>query len=237
MKSEDRLIVALDVDTEEKAVKLVQTLKNDVKIFKIGLELFGSCGPAIIKKIKGIGCEVFLDLKFHDIPNTAAKASRVATRSGAYMFNVHALGGYDMMKAAAEACRDEAKKLKIEKPKVLAVTILTSMDENALKKAGMDDNMENQVLRLASLAKEAGLDGVVASPKEAKVIRQTIGADFLIVTPGVRPSSAEVNDQKRAATPEEAVISGADFIVVGRPVTEAEDPVSAVKGILQEIKI
>jgi len=237
MKPEDRLIVALDVDTEEKAVKLVETLKNDVKFFKVGLELFSSCGPAIVKKIKETGCEVFLDLKFHDIPNTAAKASRVAARSGVYIFNVHALGGYDMMKAAAEACADEAKKLKIEKPKVLAVTILTSMDEKALKKTGVDDNMKSEVLRLARLAKEAGLDGVVASPKEAKMIRQALGADFLIVTPGVRPASAEVNDQKRVTTPKEAISSGADFIVVGRPVTEAKDPVKAVKGILQEIKI
>jgi len=237
MTPKNRLIVALDVNTEEKAVKLVETLKNDVKLFKIGLELFSSGGAAIIKKIKETGCKVFLDLKFHDIPNTVAKVSRVAARLGVYMFNVHAIGGYDMMKAAAEACADEAKKLKIEKPKVLAVTILTSMDEKALKKTGIDDNMEKQVLRLASLAKEAGLDGVVASPAEAKLVRKELGNKFLIVTPGVRPTWAASNDQRRIATPKEAVKDGADFIVVGRPVIEAKDPADAARAILKEINI
>lgn len=236
MKDRGRLIVALDVDTKEKAVSLVEKLREDVRIFKIGSELFTSCGPGVIKEVQNNGCEVFLDLKFHDIPNTVAKSAIAAVRSGAFIFNVHALGGADMMKKAAEAVTQESRKLKIEKPKIIAVTVLTSMDENNLKKIGIDDNMETQVLRLAKLARESGMDGVVASPSETGLIRKNIGKDFLIVTPGVRPSWAAVNDQKRIAAPKEAIENGADFIVVGRPITEAEDPVSAAKKVLEEMK-
>lgn len=236
MKDRGKLIVALDVDTKEKAVFLVKKLREDVGIFKIGSELFTSCGPDVIKEVKSNGCEVFLDLKFHDIPNTVARSAIAAVRSGALIFNVHALGGADMMKKAAEAVAKEARALKIEKPKIIAVTVLTSMDENNLKKIGIDDNMENQVLRLAKLARESGMDGVVASPSETGLIRKSIGKDFLIVTPGVRPSWAAVNDQKRIAAPKEAIENGADFIVVGRPITEAADPVSAAKKVLEEIR-
>ena len=176
-----------------------------------------------------------MDLKFHDIPNTAAKAARAAAGLGVFLFNVHALGGYDMMKKAALAAGEEAKNLKIEKPKVIAVTVLTSMDENNLKKTGIDDNMENQVLRLAKLAEASGLDGVVASPAEVRLIRKNIRKDFLIVTPGVRPLWAAAGDQKRIAAPKEAVDNGADFIVVGRPIIEAPDPLAAAKKILEEI--
>jgi orotidine-5'-phosphate decarboxylase len=236
MKDRGRLIVALDVDTKEKAVSLVEKLREDVGIFKIGSELFTSCGPDVINEVKSNGCEVFLDLKFHDIPNTVARSAIAAVRSGALIFNVHALGGADMMKKAAEAVTKESRVLKIEKPKIIAVTVLTSMDENNLKKIGIDDNMETQVLRLAKLAMESGMDGVVASPSETGLIRKSIGNDFLIVTPGVRPSWAAVNDQKRIATPKEAIENGADFIVVGRPITEAADPVSAAKKVLEEIR-
>jgi orotidine-5'-phosphate decarboxylase len=236
MKDRGRLIVALDVDTKEKAVSLVKKLREDVGIFKIGSELFTSCGPDVIKEVKSNGCEVFLDLKFHDIPNTVARSAIAAVRSGALIFNVHALGGADMMKKAAEAVAKESRALKIEKPKIIAVTVLTSMDENNLKKIGIDDNMETQVLRLAKLARESGMDGVVASPSETGLIRKSIGRDFLVVTPGVRPSWAAVNDQKRIATPKEAIENGADFIVVGRPITEAADPVSAAKKVLEEIR-
>ena len=235
MDKKDRLIVALDVDTQEKALGLVEKLKNDIKFFKVGLELFSSCGPEIVDKIRRKGCNVFLDLKLHDIPNTVAKASASITRLRPFMFNVHALGGYDMMKKAAGAAAEEAKNLKLERPKILAVTVLTSMDENALKNIGISDTINTQVLKLAKLAKEALLDGVVASPREAKLIRQKLGEDFLIVTPGVRPSWAVSGDQKRLATPKEAIDAGADYIVVGRPVIEAADPNEAVKKILQEI--
>jgi len=236
MNPKDRLIVALDVNSEEKATVLVRKLKGDVKIFKLGLELFSSCGPDIIRAIKEEGCGVFLDLKFHDIPNTVAKAAACVTRAGVSMFNVHALGGYDMMKRAAEAVKDEVAGKSIKRPKILAVTMLTSASENDLKKLGINDNMKSVVLRLAGLAKEAGLDGVVASAKEAKDIKKDLGSSFLVVTPGVRPSWAKVGDQKRVATPSEAVKAGADYIVVGRPVIEAPDPVEAVKKILKEIE-
>lgn len=237
MSTNDRLIVALDVDTKEKAVKLVKKLRADVGVFKIGSELFTSCGPSIVEEVQKSGSKVFLDLKFHDIPNTVAKSAVAAARLGVFMFNVHALGGLEMMKRCAEIVREEAKKLKIEPPKVIAVTVLTSMDENNLKKTGVSDNMETQVLRLAKLAKDAGLDGVVASHAEVKLIRKNLGKDFLIVTPGVRPSWAVADDQKRIATPKEAIDNGADFIVVGRPIIEAPDPVKAAKKVLKEIDL
>ena len=236
MRPEDRLIVALDVDTKDKALGLVKKLKCEVKNFKIGSELFTSCGPDIVTAIKDGGCGVFLDLKFHDIPNTVAKAAAAAVRLGVSILNVHALGGYDMMKKAAEAVDAEAKALKIEKPKIIAVTVLTSMDENSLKRIGISDSMEGQVLKLAKLAKDASLDGVVASPSEVKLIRRELGERFLIVTPGVRPAWAAVNDQKRIAAPKDAVLNGASHIVVGRPIIEAPDPLDAAKKVLEEIK-
>ena len=249
MTPKERLIVALDVDTKEKALDLVEKLKAEARVFKIGSELFTSCGPGIVTAVKDKGairehkgdirgdrgCAVFLDLKFHDIPNTVAKSAVAAVRLGVSMLNVHALGGYDMMKKAAESVVMEAKALKVAKPKIIAVTVLTSMDENSLKKVGVNDNMEKQVLRLAKLAKDAGLDGVVASPSEIKLIRKELGEDFIIVTPGVRPEWAAVNDQKRIATPKEAVLNGATYIVVGRPITEAPDPLEAARKIQKEI--
>ncbi|MCX5665741.1 MAG: orotidine-5'-phosphate decarboxylase [Candidatus Omnitrophica bacterium] len=236
MMPKERLIVALDVDTKEKALGLVEKLKAEVKIFKIGSELFTSCGPDIVAAIKAKGCGIFLDLKFHDIPNTVAKSAIAATRLGVTILNVHALGGYDMMKKCIEAVALEAKALKITKPHVIAVTVLTSMDENSLKKIGINDNMEKQVLKLAKLAKDASLDGVVASPSEVKLIRRELGEEFIIVTPGVRPGWAAADDQKRIATPKEAVLNGATYIVVGRPIVEASDPMAATKKILEEIK-
>ncbi len=233
----DRLIVALDVDSADKALGLVEKLKNDVRFFKVGFELFSSTGPGIIEPIREKSCGIFLDLKFHDIPNTVVKASVAITKLGVYMFNVHALGGYDMMKEVAEAVEEEAQRAGVAQPRILAVTILTSMDEKALKAVGIDDNMKKEVLRLALMARDAGLDGVVASPSEAKLIRENLGEDFLIVTPGVRPAMALAHDQKRIATPKEAIRQGADFIVVGRPVTEAKDPAAAARQILEEMTI
>ena len=236
MNPRDRLIVALDVDSQDKALALVEKLKNEVRFFKVGFELFSSCGPAIVERIKETGSDIFLDLKYHDIPNTVAKAAVSVTRLGVYMFNLHGLGGYDMMKKASDDVAIEAKRLGIEKPKIIAVTVLTSMDEDSLKKVGVNDNVKDEVLRLAKLAKEAGLDGVVASPVEAKMIRKELGPNFLIVTPGVRPAGAALNDQKRIATPKTAIEDGASFIVVGRPITEAKDPLRAAKEIIKEIE-
>ncbi len=235
MDPKDRLIIALDVDTREKALAIVETLKKDVKFFKIGFELFSSCGPSIISEVAERGCKVFLDLKYHDIPNTVSKAAISATRSGVYMFNVHSLGGYDMMKKTAEAVKEEAARRQIPRPKVIAITILTSIDKIALKKIGVSDTMNAEVLRLAKLAQSSGLDGVVASPSETKLLRESLGKDFLIVTPGVRPVWAAVGDQKRVATPKDAIASGASFIVVGRPVTDAPDQAEAARKIIEEI--
>ena len=233
----DRLIVALDLDGEEKAVAMAEKLKNDVKLFKIGLELFSSCGPDIINRIKETGSEIFLDLKFYDIPTTVAKAAAAVTKLEPFIFNVHALGGLEMMKRTAEAVANEAAKFKIAKPRVLAVTILTSFDEKALKEIGISGSSKDAVLMLAHLAKKAGLDGVVASPEETKLIRKELGEGFLIVTPGVRPIWAASNDQKRIATPSAAIKDGADYIVVGRPITESKDPAEAAREILKEMTI
>lgn len=229
MKNMDRLIVALDFDSKYKAMQAVDHLRSDVKLFKIGLELFSVCGPEIVAEVKEKGAGVFLDLKFHDIPNTVEKAARAVSGLGAFIFNVHALGGLEMMKRAKLAAG--------ERSKVIAVTILTSSDENALKKCGISANIDDQVIRLAALAKEAGLDGVVASPKEAARIRKELGKDFIIVTPGIRPASAAADDQKRTATPREAVDAGADYIVVGRPITAAPDPAKAARDIIRELTL
>lgn len=231
-----QLIVALDLKTEDAAIEMAEKVKEYVGFFKIGLELFSSCGPRIVERIRETGCDVFLDLKFYDIPTTVAKASVAVTSLKPFMLNVHALGGYEMMRRTAEAVTAEAARLGITKPNILAVTILTSFDEKALKDIGVEGGSKEAVLRLAHLAKKAGLDGVVAAPTETKAIRQDLGKDFLIVTPGVRPAWAAVDDQKRIMTPKEAVAAGADYIVVGRPVTESADPADAAQEILREME-
>ena len=235
MDPKDRIIIALDADSRQKAMAIVEELKAQVRFFKIGFELFSSCGPSIVEDLAKKGCRIFLDLKYHDIPNTVSKAAVSASRLGVFMLNVHALGGYDMMKKCADALREESVRLNIERPKLIAVTVLTSMDEVALKKVGISDTMDSEVLRLAKLAETAGLDGVVASPSEIVILRKEFGKDFLIVTPGVRPLWAATGDQKRIATPKEAIASGASFIVVGRPVTDAPDRAAAAAKIIEEI--
>jgi orotidine-5'-phosphate decarboxylase len=195
------------------------------------MELFYSCGTKAIELVKKYDRDIFLDLKLHDIPNTVYSASKIAVRFGVYMFNVHASGGIDMMKRTLEAAEEESQKLGISRPRILAVTVLTSIDKDGLKTIGITGSTEGQVLRLAKLAKETGLDGIVASPEEITVIRKDIGKDFLIVTPGVRLKGSEVNDQKRTATPEEAFKRGADYIVIGRPVTRAKDPTKVIQSI------
>ena len=237
MKAIDRLIVALDLNSEEKAAAMAEQLKNDVKLFKIGLELFSASGPALVNRIKDFGCGIFLDLKFHDIPTTVGKAASAIVRLEPFMFNVHALGGFDMMKRTAEMVGEEASRAGVAKPKILAVTVLTSMDEKALGAVGISGAPQEAVLRLARLAKQAGLDGVVASPSEVKAIRKELGEEFMIVTPGVRPLWAAVNDQKRIATPAAAIKDGADYIVVGRPITESKNPAEAAREILKEMGI
>ena len=236
MKRNSKLIVALDVDSYRKAARLAKKLSAYVKVFKIGSILFTSCGPHIVKYIHKLGCKVFLDLKYNDIPNTVANAAVEATKMGVYMLNVHALCGKKAMQETALAVAEEAKRLNIFKPIVLAVTVLTSLREDDFTELGLKVNIKDMVLNLAHVAKDAGLDGIVASPEETRMIKEKFGENFVIVTPGIRPEWAmNKNDQKRIMTPKEAVAHGSDFIVVGRPVIEAGKPVKAVKKILEEI--
>ena len=235
--SKDKIIVPLDVSTADEAVKLVELLKDFVGAFKVGLELVNNCGFEIFDRIKSAGAKkIFYDCKFHDIPNTVAGASKGAAKQEVWMFNVHALGGLKMMKAAKEAAYETCDKFGIEKPLVIAVTILTSVDEeilnNELKISG---NVDNQVIHLASLAKEAGLDGVVASPLEIKAIRKHIGDNFVIVTPGVRPVGSDIGDQKRIMSPSDAIAAGSDYLVIGRPIIKAVNPALAAQEIAMSI--
>ena len=220
-----KVIIALDTPDEQKALELVKLLKHKVSVFKVGLELFCSEGPEIVNKINDLGCKVFLDLKFHDIPNTVAGAARAALSTGAFMFNVHASGGREMMRKVRVMI--DAAELP-EKPIVIAVTVLTSLDESDLNDINISKSPLEQVKTLALLTKESGLDGVVASPREITAIREVAGQDFVIVTPGVRPAWAQAGDQKRIMTPAEALDAGASYIVVGRPVTAAPNPVEAI---------
>ena len=227
-----KLIVALDVPTPSAAQKLVETLSPAVQHFKIGKELFTSEGPAVVRMVHDRGGRVFLDLKYHDIPNTVAGAVRAAAQLGVWMVNVHAAGGSEMMREAARAAASSPKP-----PIVIGVTVLTSMNEEGLKEIGVAGSaVGEQVVRLAKLAKSSGLSGVVASAQEATTLRRAFGKDFLIVTPGVRPAGSAVGDQKRVLTPAAAVAAGADCLVVGRPITEDADPRAAAEAILKEMK-
>ena len=235
MEPKDKLIVALDVDSLNSARGIIDKLYPMVKIFKIGSQLFTNVGPSAVELVRACGGKVFLDLKFHDIPNTVANAARAATRLGVFMINLHVQGGFDMMKSAAAAVTDEAKKLNVQRPIVLGVTVLTSIGEKDLKDLEIRKGVKTQVTYLAKLAKDARLDGVVASAEELQPIRWACGDDFVIVTPGIRPQWAQKGDQKRTATPKEAIKLGANYIVVGRPIIEAEDPKTAAEKILKEI--
>jgi orotidine-5'-phosphate decarboxylase len=225
MPTPSPVLVALDVSSQDEALQLAQRLRPHVGGFKVGLELFCSTGPSVVE---AIGADnVFLDLKFHDIPNTVAGAARAAARLGVMIFNVHCLGGVEMMRAGAEAARAINPNTK-----VIGVTILTSHDAAQLKQIGLGEEPAAAVPRLAALAREAGLDGVVCSPQEIEAVRRECGPDFLLVTPGVRPAGAELGDQKRVMTPQQALQAGANWLVVGRPITAAADPVRAAADIL-----
>jgi len=230
-----RLIYALDVDSLEEAEKWVRLLAPKVGLFKVGKQLFTRCGPEVVHMVRGLGSDVFLDLKYHDIPNTVAHAGIEALRLGVRMFNVHALGGLEMMQTAVAAANDWCAKNNQARPILLAVTILTSSNEETLRQVGIDRPVAEMVPRLAALAKEAGCDGVVASPKEVPLIREVCGEEFAIVTPGVRPSFAAANDQKRVLTPGEAIAAGSDYLVIGRPISAAADPLDAADRILAEM--
>jgi len=229
----DRILVALDVESRAEAVRLADLLRGSVGGFKIGSRLFTAEGPEMVRTLVDRGDRVFLDLKFHDIPNTVATAVAAATDLGVWMVNVHASGGTVMMRAAREAAHEAAAKGSRSAPLVTAVTVLTSMNQASLRETGIVIDLLDQVLRLAELTKEAGLDGVVASPRETKAIRGRCGADFAIVTPGIRggTAAASKDDQERTMTPLEAVKAGASYLVVGRPVIAAPDPAAAARAI------
>ncbi|OGP14168.1 MAG: orotidine 5'-phosphate decarboxylase [Deltaproteobacteria bacterium RIFCSPLOWO2_02_FULL_50_16] len=226
MRSE-KLIVALDVSTEDDAKELIRQLKKDVTFFKVGLQLFTSAGSKIISYLHKSHLKTFLDLKFFDVPATVGKACMEATKKGVSMLNVHALGGREMIERAVDATGNIAEKLEIRKPLLLAVTVLTSSSN--LGEIGLAAETKDLVLKLALMAKEAGADGVVCSPQEIEAVRRECGDNFVIVTPGIRLPDQEPDDQKRIATPAAAIKAGADYIVVGRPITKAEDPLRVVQ--------
>lgn len=230
MKPSDRIFVALDTVDLSHALALARTLAGTVGGMKVGKEFFTALGPQGVAAVTAVGMPVFLDLKFHDIPNTVASAVRAALPLKPFMLNVHASGGAKMMEAASKAA-DEAP----ERPILLAVTVLTSMDADGLKGIGVNATPVEQVLRLARLAQASGLDGVVCSAREAKMLRGELGPDFKLVTPGIRPQWASKDDQARIVTPAQAVADGADYLVIGRPITGSDDPVAAARRIADEL--
>ena len=231
----DRLLVALDVDSLEDAATLLERLRGVITGCKIGSQLFTAAGPAAVELARKRAVRAFLDLKFHDIPNTVAGAVREATRLGVFMLTIHASGGVAMMRAAAESARKAAGEFRVPRPLVVGVTVLTSLDRRALDgEIGVASTVERHVVHLADRAREAGLDGCVASPQETRLLRRTMGPRWVIVTPGIRPAKAG-DDQVRVATPAAAAADGADYLVVGRPITEATDPTAAAQAILADL--
>lgn len=230
-KTETPVIVALDYPDERSSLAMVDRLDPDMCRLKVGKELFTRCGPALVGRLQDRGFDVFLDLKFHDIPNTAAAAVTAAADLGVWMVNVHASGGEAMMRA----CREALQPFGRQRPRLIAVTVLTSMGPADLAGIGVSDSPAEQVARLAKLTRTAGLDGVVCSALEAPWLRETHGSDFTLVTPGIRPADSERGDQQRVMTPEAAVEAGSDYLVIGRPVTRAEDPQAALQAIYRSL--
>jgi orotidine-5'-phosphate decarboxylase len=234
--TKDKLIIALDVDTAQRARELFSSLRDFAGMFKIGMQLFTAVGPSIVREIIGAGGRVFLDLKYHDIPNTVAAAGVEAARLGVSIFNVHAAGGAEMMRYTAHAVAAVSESEGLARPQIIGVTLLTSASASVLAEIGVVNNPQEQVAALAQLASDSGLDGVVASPLEAAAIRATVEREsFLIVTPGVRPAGEPPHDQKRHLTPAEAIRAGSDYLVIGRPIIDAPDPAHAAREILRQI--
>jgi len=232
-KPKPQLIVALDVNTFDEAKNIVEQLSGDVDIFKVGSQIFTNCGPEIVNYLQKAGKKVFLDLKFHDIPNTVANAVSAAVNlskgdQSVFMCTLHTVGGEEMLTRAVEAAKEGARTIGVTPPLLLGITVLTS--------EGKADNMQNLVLERARLAKSCVLDGVVASSQEVAFLRQEMGDDFIIVTPGIRPAGADAGDQKRVATPKDAIMAGSDFLVVGRPIVQADNPSESAKSILKDIQ-
>lgn len=237
LKAKDKLIVALDVEDLEAAERLMDQMQGLVPHYKLGAQLLTAAGPEAVRRVRRRGFGLFYDAKFHDIPRTVEAAVTAACRLGATIVNVHASGGREMMAAAATAADAVAKQMRQPKALVLGVTILTSLNQEMLEQElGVQRPVEAQVVHLAKLAQAAGLDGVVASPQEIGAVRQACGPEFVILTPGIRPSGSAKGDQKRTLTPGEAVAAGADFLVVGRPVVQAKDPAAVVREIQKEME-
>jgi orotidine-5'-phosphate decarboxylase len=234
MDPQEKIIIALDVGTKREALALAETLK-EARVFKVGMELFTAEGPALLAETVRLGKRPFLDLKYHDIPNTVAGAVRSAVRTNVSMLTLHTSGGREMMAAAAQAAREESARTGKDRPLLLGVTVLTSLKEEELRRVGVDRSVEDQVLRLAGLARDSGLDGVVSSPHEIELIKKECGGEFLVVTPGIRPAWAAAQDQKRIMTPAEAIGKGADYLVIGRPITGAASPHEAFLKVLSEM--
>lgn len=235
--SRNNLIVALDVDSALEAQRLVSMLSGIVGMFKIGSQLFTAAGPDLVRQIVNSGERVFLDLKFHDIPHTVAAAGIEAARLGVSIFNVHALGGSEMMRRTAQAVAETSTAEGLTRPAIIAVTVLTSADEATLEEIGFTSGAGQVVRRLSLLTEASGLDGVVASPQEVGIVRSAVKTTgFLVITPGVRTAGTALGDQKRVMTPREAIVAGADYLVVGRPILEAKDPAQAAQQILDEME-
>ena len=236
MAEADKLIVALDMSDPKTAIDLVDRLSESVSFFKIGLQLFTAAGPPVVTEALRRGCKIFLDLKLHDIPSTVTLAAVQAGRLGVHMMTIHTLGGPEMMSRARDGVEAAARREGWEKPTLLGVTILTSMDRQSLEDVGLRPPLADTVSRLAKLARQSGMDGVVASPRELKPLRRAGLGDLLFVTPGIRPLGADAHDQARPTTPSEAIGEGADYLVVGRPITAAEDPLEAAHRIVVEMR-
>lgn len=234
----DKIIVALDVPNAEDAKEIITELQGEVGAFKIGLQLFTSAGASFVREVVEKGNKVFLDVKFHDIPVTVAKASVEVAKLGVWMFNIHAQGGFEMMSQTANEVREFCHKENLEQPKIIGVTVLTSLDQEDITLLGVNKTISEQVLNLAKISQQCGLDGVVASPKEIRSIRENVVVDdFSIVTPGIRTDFATKDDQKRVMTPQDAIREGSDYLVIGRPITKAVDRKLAVKQIIDEINL
>ena len=234
LKPEERIILALDFPEFAEAEKWVRNFRGKIHTFKVGPILYLKYGKDVLKRFSDLGAQLFLDLKFHDIPSTVEKTVRQLAGLDIKMFTLHALGGFDMMKSVATAVAEEADKLSGTKPLTLAVTVLTSHDENSLKEIGINNPPGDEVLKLAAIADRAGIDGLVCSGQELELIKKEFGDRFTLVIPGIRPASKS-HDQKRVMTPVEAVVKGADYLVIGRAITEAENPESVVEEIVQQI--
>ena len=237
MADKNPIIAALDVSTAEQALKLAEQIAPAVGAFKIGKELFVSAGPDIVKKIRATGAAVFLDLKFHDIPNTVAKAVAAATKLDVQMLTIHTSGGGEMMRAAEKSAHDAAKSLGLTAPLVLGVTVLTSSNNETLAEIGCETDTEKQVLRLAQLAVKSGLRGLVCSPLEIVTLRKILPPHIQLVTPGIRTGAEKTDDQKRTLSPREAIQAGANWLVIGRPIYAAENPLAAAEKILESIRV